>query len=159
MKNTPAKPKQKVTKTKGYTVSPLVQWVFIGVVVAFFSLQAAQTLYFMIRQFPSNHNFSGFYWLVMYTLLMPLVFFVAAYWINPGRHSRRVRLFQGLFLGVTGVTLGQMLNQGLSQVLFLAKLPINSSFWQYLLYAGIPYGIALLVFVPFLLYLRRHKQL
>jgi hypothetical protein len=47
----------------------------------------------------------------------------------------------------------------LSQVLFLAKLPINSSFWQYLLYAGIPYGIALLVFVPFLLYLRRHKQL
>lgn len=136
-------------RTAAYAVSPRTQSLFVVFAAAAVLMQLAIIAYWMIKQYSSNHNFSGFLIPAVQGIVAPLVFFITAYLIRKIDGSQKVRIFDAALIATIGVLLAGILTQ--STVFYQGLYIYYGGYWRSALYYLVPLGLAYLVYLVFLL--------
>jgi hypothetical protein len=136
-------------RTAAYAVSAKTQRLFVGLVVALVLLQAATIIYWVVKQYPSNHNLSAYLIPSAEGVLVPAIFFLTAYWLRRRPGGFKARYFDAALYGFMGVLLLGVIS---SSTIFYQQLYIfNGGYWRSILYTLAPQAVGYIIFVIFLL--------
>ncbi len=136
-------------RTAAYAVSTKTQKLFIGLVLLAVLLQLATILYWLIRQYPTNHNLSSYLVITVEGVLVPVLFFVTAYWLRRRSGGFMNRIFDAAFFAAMGVVMAGLIS---SSTIFYQQLYIfNGGYWRSILYTLAPTAFGYILFLAFLL--------
>lgn len=121
-------------------------------------LQWGLTLNTVLQQLPHNSNLSSYYMFFLGSFVMPVVFFIGAYFLSPRKISVVGRLFESLLIMVVGQTAAQMFVQFAYLMPGAFGTSADQAFANFILYEAIAVGIATLLYFATLLYLRKTKR-
>lgn len=139
-------------RTAAYAVSVKTQKLFIGLVAGAILLQAATIFYWVIKQYPSNHNLSAYLIPSAEGILIPVVLFLTAYWLRRRPGGFKARAFDSVLFSVMGVLLLAIIS---SSTIFYQQLYIfNGGYWRSILYSLAPQAVGYIIYVIFLLRFR-----
>jgi hypothetical protein len=123
-----------------------------------YALQWAMTLSTILQQIQSNTNLSSYTSFFIGQVIVPVLFFAGAYFLNPRRLTVVVRLFESLLI----MLVGQILVQTAVQLAMIVHftLPINAgdASWSFILYDLAAVGVATVLYFATMLYLRKTKR-
>lgn len=135
-------------KQKAYLINPRLQNLIIWLAVASVLTQVAVICYWIIRQYPTNHNLSGYLLISVYGFGAPLIFFLTAVWLRQKQGGWRARVFDGLIYAAMGMIAADILNQ--STTFYQQFYIFNGGYWRSILYSLIPWIVAYIIYVIFL---------
>jgi hypothetical protein len=146
------KAKKHSTK-KGYRVRPELQKFFIVLAALSIVIQVATILYWALRQYPSNSNFSAFLLPAVDSFIVPVIMFLSAYYLVPQR-DRGSRIFESLLLMTMGLLASGILSQ-MTMLAYTRFVTIGSGYWESVAYDLGGSAVALLLYTALLLRYRR----
>lgn len=111
-------------------------------------MQIAVIGYWVIRQYPTNHNLSAYLLLSVYAFAAPLIFFLTAFWMRHKTDGLRIRIFDAMIFTAIGMLAADILNQ--STTFYQRLYVFNGGYWRSILYSLIPWAVAYIVYVVFL---------
>lgn len=137
------------TKQKSYLINPKLQNLIIWLAVASVIIQIAVIAYWIIRQYPSNHNLSSYLLISVYSFGAPLLFFLTALWLRHKPGSWRTRSFDAVIFMALGMVAAGIVSES---TIFYERLYIfNGGYWRSILYSLIPWAVTYIIYVIFLL--------
>jgi len=140
----------------GFTVHPTLQKIFLALTVSAFVLQAGQILYWMIRQYPSNHNLSGYLVYGVYAVVAPLALFLMSFYLLPRTSGRLASLFRAALLTTMGIVAMGTLSQ-LTVLFYQRFIVLGGGYWQSAITNLAPCVLVLVLYPALLLALKRGK--
>jgi len=145
----------KKSKMPSYAVPPFVQLVLMTSMTAAFLAQNGLWLYWVIRQYPSNSNLSGFLLIALISFLVPATMFILALWLSKQR-DKRLRLFESFLFAAMGSIAAGVLNI-VSNFIYSTLVTTGSGYWQSVGYEIGAHVVLLALYICFLLYTRKHS--
>lgn len=134
-------------------------WLFVVSAVSVFVVQLAVQLinfktYFVNVPGPIN---AEMIWVLFYSSLMPLLFFLLAYFISPRKHVLKAsNIYENLIVALPALLIYSMLEITWNQAQSSFRLT-NGSFSTYWVSQMAMLGIVTVIYALFLIYLRRRK--
>lgn len=142
-------------KSTSANLSPAIQKVFLCATLIFILAQIGTEAYFAIR-FNGSRAFSSNLWLLLYTVLFPLLLFTIALVLHPRRAIRIPIMFECAMLAVAGFLVYSSLS-------YLGAFIPDSIFndgsqWSWFASQAIVFGVCGLIYVSVLIVLRKTKR-
>lgn len=142
----------KRTAASASAVSPPTRNLFIGLAVLSVIMQAAVILYWVISQYPSNHNLSAYLLPAVMGIAAPVIFFATAYLLRQRTGRWKERTFDAVLFATMGMLASELLQQ--STIFYQRFYIYNGGYWRSVLYTLTPLAVSYLIYVIFLLWYR-----
>jgi len=124
----------KTTKLAPYSVSPALQRLFAYSALAAFVLPVGYEVYMAAVQYSTNPNLSAYYWVTIYMLVAPILFFKIAYLLSDKKKSKQARIFISVFLAASGMFALTAINTFVNQLMISLTIVFNDAFWGWLIF-------------------------
>ncbi|HSX16509.1 MAG TPA: hypothetical protein VLH86_00205, partial [Patescibacteria group bacterium] len=129
-----------------------------AVVLAAYLGQIIEVLYWILSQWPDNHNLSAFLVIRVSGIVLPGLFFAAAYCTVPKTAGRQSAIFESALLAVVGVALTSLVTQ-VSLHVYQQFITLSGGYWQSVLYTLSGSFLAAAIYFVALIYLSRKNNL
>jgi hypothetical protein len=147
------------TKLAPFSVSPALQRLFVYSALIAFVVPSGYQIYMAASQYASNPNLSSYYWIALYGILAPVLFFVIAYWLSDKKKTLSARLFFSTFLAACGMMLLVAVETLVSQVLIGLTLAFSDAFFDWLWFEICTIAVLTLAYTALLVTLKRLGKL
>ena len=117
------------TNSKTYTITPVVQNAFILLLVSHFIVSAIFIIYYVVQQWPTNRNLSGYLLISIHSVVLPLLFFLFSYLTQTKPMARRLKIFESLFYALFGL-LFYALVQLLLNYFYVWTSTTRDTYWE-----------------------------
>ncbi|HET7528902.1 MAG TPA: hypothetical protein VFJ84_01585 [Candidatus Saccharimonadales bacterium] len=142
-----AKAKTK-TSVQTYAVTPKTQEIFLTMAVLSVLMQAALIAYWVIRQYPSNHNLSAYLIPLVEGIIAPVVFFLSAYLMHRRGQGGRPLWFNSAIYAAIGLLAADVISQ--STIFYQQLYVFNGGYWRSVIYTLAPLGFTYIFYLVFL---------
>lgn len=140
-------------KTKTYAITPKTQEIFLTMAVLSIVMQVALIMYWVTRQYPSNHNLSAYLIPFIEGIVAPVIFFLSAYLTRHRRGGNRAHWFDSAIFAAIGLLAADIVSQ--STIFYQQWYIFDGGYWHSVLYTLAP---LLITYVFFLAFLFRYKN-
>lgn len=140
-------------KTKTYAITPKTQEIFLTIAVLSVVMQAALITYWVIRQYPSNHNLSAYLIPFVEGIVAPVVFFLTAYLVHRGVKGGRTLWFNSAIFAAIGLLASDVIGQ--STIFYQQYYVFNGGYWRSVLYTLAPLVVT---YIAYLIFLARYRS-
>lgn len=141
------------SKTKTYAITPKTQEIFLTMAVLSVVMQMALIVYWVTRQYPSNHNLSAYLIPFVQGIIAPIIFFLTAYFTRHRRGSDRARWFDSAIFAAIGLLASDVISQ--STIFYQQYYIFNGGYWRSVVYTLAP---MVLTYVFYLAFMLRYKS-
>lgn len=145
-------------KASSYAISYLLQRIIIIIFLISYILGILMIAYWVIDQYPDNHNLSGYLLISLQTILIPVFMFIPAYVSANKKLVKQARIFDALLFTVIGFTISGIISQ-------IAIFPFvnfyrfgGNSYWGSVINQLILTLLGLVLYYGVLFYSRKHKS-
>jgi hypothetical protein len=144
---------------KTETTPRKLQVLVIAALGGSFALQWAMTLSTILQQIQTNMNLSSYTSFFIGQVLVPVLLFAGAYFLNPRRLSVVGKLFESVLI----MLVGQILVQTAVQVAMLVHFSVpmtnpDDAFLSFIIYDLVAVAISAVLYFAALVYLRKTKR-
>lgn len=122
-----------------------------------FAVQWALTFSTVLQQLQYNANLSSYAGFFIGSVVVPVLFFAGAFFLNPRKLSRLGRWYESMVIMLIGQVAVQLAVQ-LTMVLRLALPSFGDAYLDFVLYDLVATGITTVAYFAVLLALRRTKR-
>lgn len=149
----------KSNKSTDYAVSPAIQRIFVYSALAGYLVTTVYEIVMATIQISSNPNLSSYYWVGVYSIILPLIFFVVAYWLSNKKNKYPVRIFASTLLATSGMFAVLASNSLVNHLIVASRSTVFASgFWGWFGLQLVIATVFLVVYVLVLLWLRRSNR-
>jgi hypothetical protein len=144
---------------KTETTPRKLQILVIAALGGSFALQWAMTLSTILQQIQTNTNLSSYTSFFIGQVIVPLLLFAGAYFLNPRRLSVVGKLFESVLI----MLVGQILVQTVVQIAMLVHFSVpmtnpDDAFLSFIMYDLVAVTISTVLYFGTLVYLRKSKR-
>lgn len=132
-----------------------MQRLFVYSALAAFVLPVGYDVYMAAVQYSSNPNLSSYYWVMIYMLAAPILFFAIAYFLSDKKKPAQSRLFVSCFLAACGMFTLVALNTLFSHLMISLTLVFSDAFWDWFNFQLGSAAIVIGFYTVFLMVLKR----
>jgi hypothetical protein len=148
-----------IMAVKTETTPRKLQILVIAALGGSFAIQWAMTLSTVLQQIQTNSNLSSYTSFFVGQVIVPVLLFAGAYFLNPRRLSRVGKLFESLLIMLAG----QILVQTAVQLAMLVHFSVSmtnpdDAYLSFIIYDLVAVGIGLVMYFAALVYLRKTKR-
>lgn len=140
----------KTTKLASYSVTPALQRIFVYSALLAYLTTTVYELFMALSQISSNPNLSSYYWVSVYAILCPILFFAIAYALSDKKSKRSARVFIGALLATSGTLALSAVSSLFAHIINAAKITLSTGFWDWF---GLQVGIATAFLIAYALVL------
>jgi len=140
-------------KTKTYAITPKTQEIFLTMAVLSVLMQTALIAYWVIKQYPANHNLSAYLIPLVQGILAPIIFFLSAYLLRHRQGGGRAVWFDSAIFAAIGLLASNIISQ--STIFYQQLYIFSGGYWRSVLYTLAPLGIT---YIAYLVFLARYKS-
>lgn len=112
-------------------------------------MQLALIAYWVVRQYPSNHNLSGYLIPFVQGVVAPVIFFISAYLARQRQPDSRAKWFDSALFTAIGILAADIITQ--STVFYQQSYVLKGGYWQSVFYDLLPLAVTYLLYLTFLL--------
>lgn len=147
------------SKMAPFSISPALQRLFVFSALAAAIVPMTYQMYMAATQYASNPNLSAYYWIMLYGILSPILFFIVAYMFNDKNKPASGRIFFSVFLATCGMMTLVALDTVVSQSLAALSIAFSDAFWGWFWLQMGMVAIVTVAYATLLAVLKRFKKL